>query len=94
MKKPTVDIPTKEYIKFHNNRTATYFVVIFLAILIPFIVARIYFHNELLIYIGAIVSLILSLFICMKFLNVSWNPKKDIKENHPRYVKWLERREK
>jgi len=86
---------TESYKKNEWNKAYVYLCICFVLLLIPFVILGSYLNQFVTaITIGIFVSLILSFFICIKYLKITFNPQKRVDERHPDYVKWVEKRVK
>lgn len=88
-----VERATREYIRFHTNRTFGCLISICIFLLILFLYIG-YSINQCLtlMAIGPPISFIISLFICIKYLKVKFNPRKDVEQKTPEFVDWVQKR--
>lgn len=84
---------TNDYIRFHTIGSFVIPCIIFIILLIPFLMVGFFINQCLTVgLIGIVVSIILSLYISIKYVKVRFMPELDVRNKKPDYVNWVQKK--
>jgi hypothetical protein len=88
-----IEKATRDYIRFQMNKTFIVWSTMTALLLIAFLLIG-YLVNQIAtaLIIGIPISLIVSIYISIKYFKVRFQPKLDVQNKHPDYVNWVQKK--